>query len=44
MICSVLAGYAWDDTNPFVTKPEKSINALAKVIQGRKKMKSEKKV
>lgn len=31
-ICSVLAGYVWDETNPFVTKHQKVLNTLAKVI------------
>ena len=31
-ICSVLAGYVWDDTNPFVTKHENILTTLAKVI------------
>jgi len=28
MICSVLAGYAWDETNPFVQSPERRLGAL----------------
>ncbi len=28
-ICSVLAGYVWDQSNPFVQKPEKSVRTLA---------------
>lgn len=28
-ICSILAGYAWDRTNPFVLKSESSLKALA---------------
>ncbi len=28
-ICSVLAGYVWDDSNLFVKKPEKSVRTLA---------------
>lgn len=31
-ICSVLAGYVWDETNPFVTKSEKSVHTLAKYL------------
>lgn len=27
-ICSILAGYAWDKINPFVTKPKEALNAL----------------
>lgn len=29
MICSVLAGYAWDETNPFVAQPGRGLDALA---------------
>lgn len=32
-ICSVLAGYVWDDTNPFVKKHSKVLSTLAKVIK-----------
>lgn len=32
-ICSVLAGYVWDETNPFVTKHAALINKLATVIR-----------
>ncbi|MCO5260185.1 MAG: tryptophan 7-halogenase [Crocinitomicaceae bacterium] len=32
-ICSVLAGYVWDDSNPFVKKHDKVVTSLAKVIQ-----------
>ncbi|CAA0115382.1 p-hydroxybenzoate hydroxylase [BD1-7 clade bacterium] len=28
-ICSILAGYAWDTTNPFVKRPKKRIETLA---------------
>ncbi len=31
-ICSVLAGYVWDETNPFVTKHSTLLTTLAKVI------------
>jgi len=31
-ICSVLAGYVWDTTNPYVSKHWTSIQSLAKVI------------
>lgn len=31
-ICSVLAGYVWDKTNPFVTKHKRAIMTLAKII------------
>lgn len=32
-ICSVLAGYVWDDSNNFVKKHDSAINVLAKVIR-----------
>ena len=32
-ICSVLAGYVWDDSNPFVTKHSRILTTLAKVIK-----------
>ena len=32
-ICSVLAGYVWDTTNPFVKKHKKIIQTLSKVIK-----------
>ncbi|PCJ83276.1 MAG: pyridine nucleotide-disulfide oxidoreductase [Flavobacteriales bacterium] len=32
-ICSVLAGYVWDETNPFVVKHERAIKALSDVIK-----------
>lgn len=33
-ICSVLAGYVWDKTNPFVKKHTKAIYKLAEVLNG----------
>ncbi len=33
MICSVLAGYVWDKTNPFVKKHSSILPTLARVIQ-----------
>lgn len=33
-ICSVLAGYVWDDTNPFVKKHERVIANFAHLIKG----------
>jgi flavin-dependent dehydrogenase len=33
-ICSVLAGYVWDTTNPYVTQPERALPLLAKIVQG----------
>ncbi len=32
-ICSILAGYVWDKTNPFVTKHHKLVKVLAHVIR-----------
>ncbi len=31
-ICSVLAGYVWDETNPFVKNHDRLVKTLAKVI------------
>jgi flavin-dependent dehydrogenase len=31
MICSVLAGYAWDESNPFVTDPQRRLAVLAEL-------------
>ena len=28
MLCSILAGYAWDESNPYVKSPEKRLNTL----------------
>jgi flavin-dependent dehydrogenase len=33
MICSVLAGYAWDEANPFVAQPGRRLTALAEVCR-----------
>ncbi len=35
-ICSVLAGYVWDNTNPFIKKHKKMVQTLAKVIEIKK--------
>ena len=32
-ICSVLAGYVWDDDNPFVRKHDRVLTSLAKVVR-----------
>jgi len=32
-ICSVLAGYVWDDSNPFVSQHSRLIKTLARVIE-----------
>ncbi|WP_263262335.1 tryptophan 7-halogenase [Pseudomonas entomophila] len=34
MICSILAGYAWDTRNPFVNEPQRRLRALAELCQG----------
>ena len=31
-ICSVLAGYVWDESNPFVAKHEKNVRTLANFL------------
>jgi flavin-dependent dehydrogenase len=31
MICSILAGYAWDESNPFVAEPEKRLQMVAEL-------------
>ena len=31
MVCSILAGYAWDTSNPFVQEPKRRLSALAKI-------------
>lgn len=31
MICSILAGYAWDEANPYVRDSERRLNVLAKI-------------
>ncbi|HEY4367914.1 MAG TPA: NAD(P)/FAD-dependent oxidoreductase [Steroidobacteraceae bacterium] len=31
MICSILAGYAWDETNPFVAEPERRLEMVAQL-------------
>jgi flavin-dependent dehydrogenase len=28
MICSILAGYAWDENNPFVAEPERRLDRV----------------
>jgi len=35
-ICSVLAGYVWDKTNPYVRKHNRAIKVLAEVIRSQK--------
>jgi flavin-dependent dehydrogenase len=36
-ICSVLAGYVWDTSNPFVAQPDNALRILAKRIKARDK-------
>ncbi len=33
MICSILAGYAWDEKNPYVKESERRVNVLAKICR-----------
>ncbi len=35
-ICSVLAGYVWDDSNPFVKNHEKNVRTLARYLDAQK--------
>ncbi|MGI9292609.1 MAG: NAD(P)/FAD-dependent oxidoreductase [Pseudomonadales bacterium] len=35
MICSILAGYAWDTENPFVAQPQRRLRALAELCRDR---------
>ena len=35
MICSILAGYAWDDDNPYVNKTERRLSALIDICQSK---------
>jgi len=34
-ICSVLAGYVWDQSNPYVAQPERALPLLTRIIQSR---------
>lgn len=34
MVCSILAGYAWDTDNPYVDEPSRRLNTLAAVCAG----------
>ncbi|MNG28424.1 hypothetical protein D3C84_1136780 [compost metagenome] len=31
MICSILAGYAWDENNPYVAEPKRRLGVLAEL-------------
>ncbi|WNO09249.1 NAD(P)/FAD-dependent oxidoreductase [Teredinibacter sp. KSP-S5-2] len=33
MICSILAGYAWDEKNPYVKEPNRRMNVLAEICR-----------
>jgi flavin-dependent dehydrogenase len=37
-ICSVLAGYVWDESNPYVKEHERSVRRLAKLIDVRERL------
>jgi len=34
MICSILAGYAWDENNPYVAEPKRRLQVLAELCAG----------
>lgn len=35
MLCSILAGYVWDETNPYVTRARPRLDVLAALCRGR---------
>ncbi|WP_179402092.1 NAD(P)/FAD-dependent oxidoreductase [Burkholderia guangdongensis] len=35
MICAILAGYAWDESNPFVREPARRLEVLAEICRAR---------
>jgi len=37
-ICSVLAGYVWDKSNPYVAQPERALPLLAKIVRSKNKI------
>ena len=37
-ICSVLAGYVWDRSNPYVAQPERALPLLSKIVRARAKV------
>jgi hypothetical protein len=37
-ICSVLAGYVWDTSNPFVKEHEKSVRKVVQLVELSKKL------
>jgi len=34
-ICSVLAGYVWDKSNPYVSQPERALPLLSKIVRAK---------
>ena len=36
-VCSVLAGYVWDQSNPYVSQADRALAALSKVLAGRQR-------
>lgn len=36
-ICSVLAGYVWDMSNPYVVQPERVLPLLSRIVGARAK-------
>jgi flavin-dependent dehydrogenase len=36
-ICSVLAGYVWDKSNPYVAQPERALRLLAQIVKMKNK-------
>jgi len=36
-ICSVLAGYVWDKSNPYVAQPERALPLLAQIVKAKNK-------
>jgi flavin-dependent dehydrogenase len=37
-ICSVLAGYVWDKSNPYVAQPERALSLLAQIVKAKNKV------
>jgi N-glycosylase/DNA lyase len=37
-ICSILAGYVWDETNEYVTDSDKAVKNLARLIKVQEKL------
>ncbi|WP_336391515.1 hypothetical protein [Gallaecimonas pentaromativorans] len=33
MVCSILAGYAWDKTNPYVKESSRRLGTLAEICR-----------